>query len=154
MKTTIVYVNDAAYALKILQPMLPSTSEATTVQPTNWVLMGCAPRVTNDIGKWVSTEAIKLWRQDWADGELGQIEELLKKSGGTVSMQLTTHKTSLIAQTEALTLQFEQVQVLDARRPMFGQDLEPVTTSQLQEKNGVLGALAAVTSAGLLVALD
>ncbi len=154
MKTMIVYVDDTAHTLKMLQPMLPSSSKATALPPMHWVVMGCAPHVTHDISKWVSKEALALWRQDWADAALGQIEAFLKESGCTVSKQLTNFKLPLIAQTEALTLQHGQVQILDARRPKFGQDLEPVTATQHQEKNGVLGALAAVASAGLLVALD
>ena len=42
METIIVYIDDADYAIKLLEPMLPQQSS----NPTRWVLVGCAPRIT------------------------------------------------------------------------------------------------------------
>jgi hypothetical protein len=44
--------------------------------------------------------------------------------------------------------------VLDARRPKFGQDLQPVTPAQAQESHGVARYAAALAGAGLLVGTD
>ncbi|MDO8773161.1 MAG: hypothetical protein Q7K57_31530 [Burkholderiaceae bacterium] len=151
METMIVYVDDAAYAKKMLLPMLPA---GTAQHQTHWIVMGCTPPVTHDISKWVSPEALALWRDDWGKELFAQIMPLLQRPGDTVTTQLASHKLPLIAQTEALAAQHDGAQVLDARRPKFGQDLEPVSAAQPQEHNRLVSYVAAVASAGLLVALD
>ena len=151
METMIVVVDDASYARKILLPLLPA---GTVQHQTHWLVMGCTPPVTHDISKWVSPEALALWREDWAAELFGQILPLLERPGDTVTTQLTSHKLPLVAQTEALTAQHDGAQVLDARRPKFGQDLEPVTAAQPQEHNRLARYVAAIAGAGLLVALD
>jgi hypothetical protein len=60
----------------------------------------------------------------------------------------------LCAQTEALVKQYGLARVLDARRPKFGHELEPVTATQAQEGKKVMGYAAALAGAGLLVASD
>ena len=57
-------------------------------------------------------------------------------------------------QTEALIGQYGCARVLDARRPKFGQDLQPVTTSQIQTSHTALGYATALLGAGVLVATD
>ena len=151
METIIVYVDDATYASKILLPFMPA---GNAQQATRWVVMACSPNVTNDIGKWVSPEALELWREDWAVPLFEQITPLLTRSGDTVITQLASHKQSLIDQTHALAQQHGTAKVLDARRPKLGQDLEPVTTEQPQENNSLVRYVTAVAGAGLLVALD
>jgi hypothetical protein len=152
METMIVYVDDAAYARKMLQPLLPVGTSTESSASTNWIMVACTPNVTNDIGKWVSAEALKLWRQDWATALFDQITPLLNGNGHKVTTQLASHKQSLIAQTEALTKQYSGAKVLDARRPKFGQDMAPVTSTQQQESNTVSGYAAAVGLASVLAA--
>ena len=54
MDNIIVYVDDAAYALQMLQPMCPANSVRS---PARWIVVGCAPRVTNHASKWVTNSA-------------------------------------------------------------------------------------------------
>lgn len=151
METMIVYVDDAAYARKMLLPLLPT---GMAQHATRWILVACTPNVTNDIRKWVSPEALALWREDWAVPVFDQITPLFAREGDTVITQIASHKLPLIDQTQALTLQHGVAQVLDARRPKLGQDLEPVTVGQPQEQNSLTRYVTAVAGAGLLVALD
>ncbi len=151
METMIVYVDDATYARKILLPLLPA---GNAPHATRWIVVACTPNVTHDISKWVSPEALALWREDWAVPVFDQITPLLAREGDTVITQLASHKMPLIDQTQALTQQHGMAQVLDARRPKFGQDLEPVTAAQPQENNSLTRYVTAVAGAGLLVALD
>ena len=51
MDKIVVYVDDAAYALQQLAPMLG------TGAATGWILVACAPRMTRRISKWVSHSA-------------------------------------------------------------------------------------------------
>jgi hypothetical protein len=152
METMIVYVDDAAYARKMLQPLLPTGRTAQPSQSTRWIVVACTPNVTHDISKWVSPAALELWRQDWATAMFDQITPLFKGTGDTLTTQIASHKQSLVDQTEVLTQQHSGAKVLDARRPKFGQDMEPVTATQQQEHNTVSGYAAAVGLASVLAA--
>lgn len=149
MDNIIVYIDDAAYALQMLQPMLLAGGERN---PTRWIVVGCAPRVTHRVSKWVTHSARESWRGKWAEKVFAQLMPLLDKEGDTVLTQLA--QITLITQTESLIKQYGVARVLDARRPKFGQDMQPVTTTQAQETHGVLGYATALASAGLLVATD
>ena len=149
MDNIIVYIDDAAYALQMLQPMLPTGEQRN---PTRWILVGCAPRVTHRVSKWVTHSARESWRGKWAEKVFAQLIPLLNKEGDTVLTQLAD--ATLITQTESLIKQYGVARVLDARRPKFGQDMQPVTATQAQESKGVLGYATALAGAGLLVATD
>ena len=149
MDNIIVYVDDATYALQMLQPMLPSGDDRS---PTRWIVVGCAPRVTHHASKWVTHSARESWRGKWAEKVFAQLVPLLQQEGDTVVTRLA--KSTLCTQTESLIKEHGVARVLDARRPKFGQDLQPVTATQAQESHGVLGYAAALASAGLLVATD
>ncbi len=149
MQTMIVYVDDAAYARKMLQPLLPAKN-ATSNPAMHWVVVACTPHVSNDITKWVSSQALELWRQDWAQAVFDDITPLLQAAGDTVSTQLANQKQSLIEQTNALSKQHLHAKVLDARRPKFGQDMEPVTATQAPDNNKVTGLATAIGLAGVL----
>jgi hypothetical protein len=150
MDTIIVYVDDAAYALKMLQPMLPASAARN---PARWILVGCAPRVTHRVSKWVTNSARESWRGKWAEKVFSQLLPVLQTQGDTVTAQLA--RGTLCELTDSLIRQHGVARVLDARRPKFGEDLQPVTKSQAQEPHqGVLGYAAALAGAGLLVATD
>lgn len=149
MDNLIVYFDDAAYALQMLQPMLQTGGPQA---PTRWILVGCAPRVTHHASKWVTQSARQSWRGKWAEKAFAQLVPLLQKQGDAVLTELAQN--TLQIQSESLIRKHGAARVLDARRPKFGQDLQPVTASQAQESHGVLGYAAALASAGLLVATD
>lgn len=149
MDNIIVYIDDAGYALHMLQPMLP---EGNARSPTRWILVACAPRMTHHVSKWVTHSARESWRGKWAAKVFAQLVPLLQQESDTVVTQMA--QTTLSIQTESLIKEHGVARVLDARRPKFGQDLQPVTPAQAQEHQGVLGYAAALASAGLLVATD
>ena len=149
MDNIIVYVDDAAYALQMLQPMRLVDS---IHGPARWIVVGCAPRVTHRVSKWVTPSARESWRAKWAEKVFFQLQPLLQQGGDTVVTLLA--QSALPAQTEALVAQYGSARVLDARRPKFGQDLQPVTNAQIQESHTVLGYASALLGAGVLVATD
>ena len=149
MDNIIVYVDDANYALQILEPMHQTGSRRN---PTRWIVVGCAPRVTHRASKWVTNSARASWRGKWADKVFSQLLPLLQNDGDTVITLLA--QTTLTTQTQTLRNEYGAARVLDARRPKFGQDLQPVTSSQAQENRGMLGYVTALAGAGLLVATD
>lgn len=149
MDNIIVYVDDANYALQILEPMHQTGSSRN---PTRWIVVGCAPRVTHRASKWVTNSARASWRGKWADKVFSQLLPLLQNDGDTVVTLLA--QTTLTAQTQALRNEYGTARVLDARRPKFGQDLQPVTTEQAQENKSILGYATALAGVGLLVGTD
>ncbi|MDO8374940.1 MAG: hypothetical protein Q7T39_23665, partial [Polaromonas sp.] len=70
MDTTIVYVDEAAHALGMLAPLLQSGQAHT---PTRWIVVGCAPRITHRVSKWVTHSARESWRGKWAEKVFEQI---------------------------------------------------------------------------------
>ncbi len=148
MDKLIVYVDDADYALHLLQPMLGEAGRS----PTQWVLVGCAPRVTHHVSKWVTNSARESWRGKWAEKTFSRLKPLLTQDGDEVVTHMGSNK--LIEQTAQLMKEYSHARVLDARRPKFGQDLAPVTPAQAQEQQKMVGMMAAVAGAGLLVATD
>ena len=152
METMIVYADDADYARKMLQPLLPNRKATPSSEATSWIVVACTPNVTHDISKWVSPEALALWRQDWATAMFDKITPLLKGASDTVTTQIASHKQSLVEQTEALYKQHGGAKVLDARRPKFGQDMEPVTADQPKDQNSFAGIATAVSLASVLAA--
>ena len=153
METIIVYMDDADYAMQLLAPMLPESADT----PTRWVLVGCAPRITRHISKFVTQSARAGWRGGWADKVFGQVIphlQNLDRPLDIVITQLAPPRQSLCELTKGLTRQYSPRHVLDARRPKLGQDLQPVTATQVQENNRITGYAAALAGAGLLVGLD
>jgi hypothetical protein len=149
MDNIIVYVDDAQYALQLLQPMLPVGQPQG---PTRWIVVGCAPRVTHHVSKFVTHSARDGWRRKWSEKVFGQVVPSLHREGDEVVTLLA--QTNLCSQTETLIKTHGAARVLDARRPKFGQDLQPVTPAQAQESHGVARYAAALAGAGLLVGID
>ncbi|MES2402346.1 MAG: hypothetical protein V4573_20300 [Pseudomonadota bacterium] len=149
MDNIIVYVDDASYALQMLEPM---RTDSAARNPARWIVVGCAPRVTHRASKWVTNSARESWRGKWADKVFSRLLPLLEKNGDIVITRIA--QTTLCAQTEALIKEYGVARVLDARRPKFGHDMQPVTPTQVQESRGGLGYVTALAGAGLLVAMD
>ncbi len=152
METMIVYVDDADYARKLLEPLVAPSSKLTPSKSTHWIVVASTAHVPNDISKWVSAKALELWQEDRAREMFDQVVPLLVRSGDTVKTQVASQKQRLVAQTEVLLKQHLGAKVLDARRPKFGQDMEPVTAAQPKDQNSFAGIATAVTLASVLAA--
>jgi hypothetical protein len=146
MDTIFVYLDDAAFARQQLAPMRGG-------QPTHWVLIACAPRLTRRIGKWVSNSARTQWRAKWADKLFTEVAPQLRDGDDRVTTVVA--KGPLPQLTRELFARHGVGRVLDARRPKFGQALPPVTADQpAGERAGweVPGAVAGLGAALLLAA--
>ncbi|KAF1046869.1 hypothetical protein [Xylophilus sp.] len=127
MEKIIVYVDDAGYAQQQLCPMAHA-GDTPLNRATHWVLVACAPRMTHRISKWVSHSARESWRAKWADKLFGELVPWLEQRGETVTPVLA--RGPLPELTGRLKAEHGAARVLDARRPKFGQDLQPVTAEQ------------------------
>lgn len=126
MDNIIVYLDDAEYARHQLAPM--ENGAAGARQGTHWILVACPPRMTRHISKWVNHAARENWREKWAEKTFTQIGRELRGRGDTVT-EVLAHG-PLAALTQELQTRHGVARVLDARRPKFGQDLQPVTADQ------------------------
>jgi hypothetical protein len=149
MDNIIVYVDDAAYGQQLLQPMLQGMGSGA---PTRWIVVSCPPRMTRHMSKWLTRSARDSWRDKWAEKMFSQLTPMLANGGDEVNTCMA--QANLPRQTVSLIQQHGIARVLDARRPKFGESLQPVTATQAQEHQGAMGYFAAVASAGLLVATD
>lgn len=149
MNNIIVYVDDAAYALRMLQSLRPGGNAGG---PVRWIVVGCAPRVTHRVSKWVTHSARESWRGKSADKVFTQLQPLLQQDGDTMVTLLD--ESALPLQTKALMGQYRDARVLDARRPKCGQDIQPVAPPQVPANRNTLGYLTALLGSGLLVAAD
>ena len=121
MNNVIVYLDEAAYAMQMLTPLLVSGETRT---PTRWILVGCAPRITHSASKWVTNSVRQSWRGKWAVKVFAQIVPLLKSPSDVVITQVASGPLGDL--THALVGQHGLARVLDARRPKLGQPLHSV----------------------------
>lgn len=149
MDNVIVYLDEAAYALAALPSMLPADQVRT---PIRWIVVGCAPRVTHHVSKWVTHSARQNWRSKWADKLFSQVLPLLQGPGDEVVTQIASGP--LCDLTDALMTQYGAGRVLDARRPKPGNTLQPVLRQPAAQGQGLLGYAAMVAGSGMLLAAD
>lgn len=123
MERIAVFINDAAYARHLLQPMLASHV------PAHWVLVSCPPTLTRHIGRWVSQPARRAWRERWSDDLFAQVEPDFKAASGAVVERLRSNR-PLVEVSARLSARLPGVRLLDARRPTLGRPDEPISADQ------------------------
>jgi hypothetical protein len=109
--------------------------------------------MTRHISKWVNHSARQNWRVKWADKLFAEITPEMQASGDRVTTVLANGP--LVEMTQALQKQHGVARVLDARRPKFGQDMQPVTLDQPvsgQARWSVPGAIVGMGAALVLAA--
>lgn len=150
MEKIIVYLDDAAYAQQQLAPMTAGAGTAAAPR-THWVLVACAPRMTQHVSKWVTHSARQSWRAKWAEKVFRQIGPHLTQRGDTITTVLA--QGPLPELTRRLSTEHGTARVLDARRPKFGQDLQPVTADQPTGKEERWSVPGAVLGMGAVLVL-
>lgn len=125
--TFIVYVDDAAHA----RPLLA----ALHAGPARWLLVACAPRITQRASKWVSHRARENWRNQWADKLFAQLTPGLPAHAEVVPLLARQPLPELLA---ALQQAHGPAQVVDARRPKR----EAPSATPAPQKTGLPGLLA------------
>lgn len=122
MERIAVFYDDAAHARRLLEPML-----ADGADPSLWVMVACAPRMTHRIGKWLSNSAREHWRQQWAADQRRALEPALLAHAGKASFEWTLAKGPLPAVTQRLRQRHgTALRVLDARRPKLAETAMPL----------------------------
>ena len=124
MEKIAVFVNDAAHARQLLQPLLRHGAAV------HWVLVACSPTLSRHIGRWVTQPAREQWLERWAAELFARIEpELRLNPGCRVEKMLV--KRPLIEVSARLQARLGKLRLLDARRPRMGKPDEPLLAVQL-----------------------
>jgi len=123
MERIAIFVNDAAHAGRLLHPML------ATAEAAHWIVVACPPTLTRHVGRWVSKQARRTWRERWADELFAQIEPVLRAHPGTEVEKLLASR-PLTEVSARLQARWPGVRLLDARRPALGREDEPLTAAQ------------------------
>jgi len=146
MNRLIVYVDDATHAWGVLQA-LRNTPDASA--PRQWILVACAPRVTQHVSKWVTHRARESWRGKWTDKLFAQLIPQIEGEGHEVLACVA--KNNLALQTEDLIRAHGPAQVIDARRPK--QSVAPWAPGAANPKpSGLLGLWLGLAGSGLCLA--
>jgi hypothetical protein len=151
MDKIIVYLDDAAYAQQQLAPLQAGNAPQGAGATTHWILVACAPRMTQHISKWVSHSARQNWRAKWAENLFQGVVPQLREAGDEVTTLLA--KGSLPALSQQLAAQHQGARVVDARRPKFGQQLPPVTAGQRTDDGRGWEVPGAVAGMGAMLVL-
>lgn len=138
MEKIAVFVNDAAHARHILQPMLDGGGAA------HWVLVACPPVFSRHIGRFTSKAARAQWRERWSQEVLAELEPLLK-TGGSVVEKLVARR-PLVQVSARLVARLGTARLLDARRPHAGKANEPLTANQPDGAGSRWAAPVAITT--------
>lgn len=149
MDNVIVYLDEAAYALTVLPSMLPAAQPRA---PIRWIVVGCAPRVTHHVSKWVTHSARQNWRGKWADKVFSQLLPALQGPGDEVVSQVASGP--LCDLTEVLMRQYGSARVLDARRPKLGNALQPVIRPTAVQGPSLGACALMMAGSGMLLAVD
>lgn len=141
MRQMLVYVDDAAHAQAMLAPLLAASRPE---QPTHWILVACAPRMTHRVSKWVSHRSREQWRDKWAQQLFSQLLQgvALRESDSVETVLARIPLADLLAHQQANVA--TPIEVLDARRPR-------ADAAGSARMPGVLGCL--LTGLGAVLAL-
>lgn len=143
MDRIIVYLDDAAWAQQQLAPVRTGA--------THWVLVACAPRMSQRIGKWVSHSSREKWRAQWAARLLAAVEPVLRAQGDQVTAILA--REPLPPLTQRLLAEHGACRVVDARRPKSGRQ-GPAGPEPTQEQSRPWPGTLAGLGAALLLAAE
>jgi hypothetical protein len=151
MERIAVFYDDVDHAKRLLGPMLAQGGD-----PSLWVMVACAPRMTHRIGKWLSNSAREHWRNQWSEQQRQALEPALVNQRSNTSFEWLVAKGPLPALTQRLRQRHGvSLRVLDARRPKLAEVAmplqQPVAGSAQPTQAGRFAAPLAVSSSLALV---
>ena len=146
MDKTILFVDDAVFARGHLPQLM-----AGAKGPRQWILVACAPRMTHRVSKWVSHSARENWRAKWFARVLDELLPVLSADGNEVVPMLAHGR--LTDMTQRLRRDHPTANVIDARRPKVGVDLEPVAQGVLPPGHSGWALPGAMAGMGALLVL-
>lgn len=139
MDTIIAYVDDAEYA----QLLLETAVKAPQAARSHWILVGCAPRITHRVSRFVSNRSRESWRNKWAERLFQECVPVLDAHGVKVSTVLA--RGPLPELLEALHAEHgAQAQLIDMRRPKMQENAAPKPSLSMAPLRKLAGTLTGV----------
>lgn len=123
MEKMAVFINDAAHAQHLLQPMLEGGAAA------HWVLVACPPTLTRHIGRWVTKASRRQWQERWAQALFEQLGPVLASQPGSVVETIVARR-PLVDVSTRLTSRLPGLRLFDAQRQRIGAEDEPISRTQ------------------------
>lgn len=119
MHKTVFLVDDAAHTRERLSALLEAQAPLQQADGGEIVLVGCAPRMTHRVSKWVSHGAREHWRAKWARKLFDALEPWLTAQGLRVRCVLAR------GPLEEVLGELQPDEVVDLRRPKAATPVEP-----------------------------
>ncbi|MCC9596686.1 MULTISPECIES: hypothetical protein [unclassified Rubrivivax] len=150
MEQIAVFVDDAEHARRILAPML-----AQAAGPTRWVVVGCAPKLTHRVGKWVSHRSRENWREQWLRTLRDRLEPTFAMASGEREWMVARAPLPDVSARLRRRLGAD-LRLLDARRPKLGAVMPPLSAEQpaAQDHRWSTGLAVATGMATVLALTD
>lgn len=131
MERLAIYVNDAASAHPVLEPLLArsETGSCTVVL--------CPPRLSRRIGKWVANQQRQQWQRQWADRVRRELTDLLPTDLAARLQWATAGNRLSDATTELRRSHGGALHLLDLRKARLGESLpalEPGLPSPAEDR--------------------
>jgi hypothetical protein len=121
METIAAFVDDPEHALRLLQPLAGPG--------THWVLVGCAPKLTHRVSKWVAHSSREQWRSRWA----AQLFDELRPQLTGARFETIVARRPLPEVVQQLQLRHGQgLRLIDARRPRILQPREALSSEMVE----------------------
>ena len=125
MERLAIFVNDAIYAQRFLQPLL---AQRDAVEPCTMVL--CPPRLSHRVGKWLSNRQRQQWQRTWADRLQQDLRTQLPAGLADRLDWLVAPGRVADTTVQLRRRQGTSLQVLDIRKPHVGQSLPAIEPGQ------------------------
>ena len=145
MEKFLVYVNERTHAERQVLPMLEQGVRA------EWTLVACPPPLSKRAGRWLSTHAKQVWREDWARQTLAPLVEAIERHGDRVKWRVA--QGSLVHMTQAIQMEQGAVRIIDARQNQAGQYLPRVSLRQPQAEQNPFALPAGAVALGTMAVL-
>jgi hypothetical protein len=140
MERIAVFVDSALDAKRLIEPMLRQRDPNT-----RWIVVGCPPRLSRHVGKWVSQSSRQQWHRRWLQALRSELDPLFGSKDQVAEWQLAQGRLEQV--TARLKAQHGvSLRVLDARVPKAGRVGEPLQPTQPGDTVAAWRAPVAVSS--------
>lgn len=120
MEHIAVFVDIAAHARRLIEPMVRHDD-------TVWTVIGCPPRLSRHVGRWVTHASREQWQRKWLQTLRAELEPCFGRAQAeAVRWMLAREPLQQIAR--RLHVQHgSALRLLDARLPRSGRPFEPLS---------------------------
>ncbi|MFO1218510.1 MAG: hypothetical protein U1E89_09085 [Burkholderiaceae bacterium] len=124
MDRIAVFVDSAQHAKRLIEPMLGQRGAQM-----QWIVVGCPPRLSRHVGRWVSQASRAQWHRRWQQALRSELEPLFAAHGAGVEWVLAQGRLEQLS-ARLKARHGAALPLLDARMPKAGRVGEPLQPTQ------------------------